>query len=77
MAMKPVVNRLEKEFEGKVDFKAFNIDETDQALKTQYKFRGQPQFVVVSPKGEILSLRNGIQKYESLKADIEKALATQ
>lgn len=78
MAMKPIVNRLEEEYTGRVTFQALNIDEasTDPA-KQQYKFVGQPQFVVVSASGDVLVSRNGMQTYDRLKADIEAALATQ
>jgi len=74
--MKPVVNRLEEEYKGRVDFRPVNIDEAaSQDPKTKYSFIGQPQFVVLGPKGEMLSSRNGMQTYDTLKADIEAALA--
>lgn len=76
MAMKPVVNRLEEEFTGKVEFRSLNIDETvNDAAKAQYKFIGQPQFVIVGADGNVIVSRNGIQRYDTLKADLEKALA--
>ncbi len=78
MAMKPVVNRLEEEYTGRVDFRALNIDEAvNDEAKVQYKFIGQPQFIVVGSDGEVIVSRNGIQRYDTLKADIEKALAGQ
>jgi hypothetical protein len=71
MAMKPTVSRLEEEFKGRVDFQALNIDDAvNDAAKEKYKFVGQPQFVIVSPKGEVLVSRNGMQSYDKLKADI-------
>jgi hypothetical protein len=76
MAMKPTVGRLEEEFAGKVDFKALNIDEAvNDDAKAQYRFVGQPQFVILAPDGNIMVSRNGSQTYDTLKADIEKALA--
>ena len=76
MAMKPTVGRLEEEFKGKVDFLALNIDESsNDEAKAKYKFLGQPQFVVVGPDGTVSTSRNGAQTYETLKTDIEKALA--
>jgi thiol-disulfide isomerase/thioredoxin len=76
MAMKPVVNRLEEEYKGRVEFRALNIDEaSSQDAMKQYKFIGQPQFVVVGTGDSVLSSRNGAQTYESLKQDIEAALA--
>jgi hypothetical protein len=76
MAMKPTVGRLEEEFKGRVDFKALNVDESaNDESKQKYNFVGQPQFVIVGLDGAVLTSRNGSQTYESLKADIEKALA--
>lgn len=78
MAMKPVVNRLEEEYKGRVEFQSLNIDDASTAdAKAKYRFVGQPQFVIVSPKGEIIASRNGMQTYDRLKADIEAALAAQ
>jgi thiol-disulfide isomerase/thioredoxin len=78
MAMKPIVNRLEEEYTGRIVFRALNIDEAqNDEEKVQYKFIGQPQFVVVGADGEVLVSRNGMQRYDTLKADIEKALASQ
>lgn len=75
MAMKPVVNRLEEEFTGKVEFRSLNIDEAvNDGAKAQYKFIGQPQFVIVGADGNVMVSRNGIQRYDTLKADLEKAL---
>jgi hypothetical protein len=75
MAMKPVVGRLEEEFAGRVEFRALNIDEASTIdAQQQYRFIGQPQFVVLDRAGEILVSRNGIIPFETLKADIEKAL---
>lgn len=77
MAMKPTVSRLEKEFEGRVEFEAKNVDEQTKETFEKYKFIGQPQFVIVTGNGDIAVSRNGMQEYESLKADIEKVLAMQ
>ena len=77
MAMKPTVSRLEQEFEGKVEFKSWNVDEQTKETFEKYKFIGQPQFVILTSKGDIMASRNGAQSYEALKADIEKVLAIQ
>lgn len=75
MSMKPVVGRLEEEFAGRVEFRALNIDEASTIdAQQKYRFIGQPQFVVLSRAGEILVSRNGVVPFETLKADIEKAL---
>lgn len=74
--MKPTVRRLEEEFAGKVDFKALDIDDAaNAAAMKQYRFIGQPQFVIAMPDGKVIVSRNGWQEYDALKADIEKAIA--
>lgn len=74
--MKPVVNRLEQEYEGRVEFRPINIDDaSSQTAKDKYRFLGQPQFVLVGGQDTVLSSRNGMQSYEQLKKDIEAALA--
>jgi hypothetical protein len=74
--MKPTVSRLEEEFGSKVEFKAINIDDASSAeLMQKYNFIGQPQFVVIGTDGNVLVSRNGSQRYEKLKADIEAALS--
>jgi thioredoxin-like negative regulator of GroEL len=73
--MKPTVSRLEQEYEGRIEFVAYNIDETSQDVFNKCKFIGRPQFVVLNPDGEIVSSRNGMVSYEALKADLEKVLA--
>lgn len=75
--MKPTVRRLEEEFKGQVAFKALDIDKVENdALKKLYKFRAQPQFVVLNAKGEIVSSKNGTQSFDALKKDIEMALGS-
>jgi hypothetical protein len=74
--MKPTVRRLEQEFDGRVEFKSLNIDKSDTAeAKKKYNFIGQPQFVVLNSRDQVVSSRNGFQEYETLKADLEAALA--
>jgi hypothetical protein len=69
------VRRLEQEYAGRVEFRALNIDDSaNDAAKEQYRFIGQPQFVVLKADGTISSSRNGSPSYDRLKADIEKAL---
>jgi hypothetical protein len=76
--MKPTVRRLEEEYFGRVEFRALNVDDAvNDAAKEQYRFIGQPQFVVLKPDGTISTSRNGTSTYDRLKADIELALASQ
>lgn len=73
--MKPTVSRLELEYKGRVEFQPINIDKPESAAsKEKYRFVGQPQFVVVAANGSVVVSRNGYQNYETLRADLEKAL---
>jgi len=74
--MKPVVNRLSEEYQGRVDFLAVDVTLQDsKPLMDKYRYVGRPQFVVVARDDTVIASRNGIQSYERLKADIEAALA--
>ena len=45
-AMKPIVEELEKEFAGKVEFKQIDV-ESDTAMATKYNIMSIPTFVVL------------------------------
>ena len=51
--MKPVVDRLEQEYEGKVEFRLFDVDKSDegQALMRQFGAQYVPTFVFVNSDG--------------------------
>lgn len=73
--MKPTVRRLEQEFAGKIEVKSLDIDSPANAeAKKKYGFRAQPQFVLVTADGKVVTTRNGMQSYETLKKDIESLL---
>jgi len=69
------VSRLEKEYDGRVDFMAYDVAGINDDIKHQYKFIGFPQIVIIDSRGEIAFSRLGYQNYDSLKSDIEAALA--
>lgn len=72
------MSRLEQEFEGQVEFLSLNISKGENSeARTRYKVIGLPQYVSINARGKIVASRYGIQTYETLKADIEKALADQ
>ena len=75
--MKPTVSRLESEYKDRADFTSVNISAADsKAAKAKYHFIGQPQFVIVAANGAVIASRNGNQAYETLKADLDKAIQT-
>jgi hypothetical protein len=73
--MKPTVSRLQEDYEDLVVFKSYDVAGLDDATRSRYRFIGFPQFVIVNAQGEILHTRLGYQNYESLKADLDDALA--
>jgi hypothetical protein len=65
--MKPIVDGLEAEFEGKVIVERLNIDDptTDEA-KVTYGFRLQPYFVLLDAEGQVANTWTGGQAAETL-----------
>lgn len=71
--MKPLVEGLEKQYAGKVEFRRLNV-ETDQAaisLATQLQLQYVPSFVFVNADGSIASQVVGEQTEEQLKSAID------
>jgi thiol-disulfide isomerase/thioredoxin len=73
--MAPTVSRLEEEYKGRVDFLMYDSAGLDEATRQKYRYLAVPQFVIVRSDGEIAVTRLGYQSYDTLKADIEAALA--
>jgi hypothetical protein len=73
--VKPVVSRLEAEFGEQVEFQQLNIDDprNDEA-KRRYRFRAQPQVVIVNAKGEIVLSRLSELTYTHLRAELKSVL---
>lgn len=72
--IQPTVNRLEGEYDARVDFLAYDVAGINNDIKRQYKYIGFPQIVILDANGEIMFSRLGYQSYDSLKADIEAVL---
>lgn len=71
--MKPLVEGLEKQYAGKVEFRRLNV-ETDQAaisLATQLQLQYVPSFVFVNADGSIASQVVGEQTEEQLKSAVD------
>jgi thioredoxin-like negative regulator of GroEL len=59
--MNPVVNGLQKEYDGQVTFNLVDIDLPDsRSLKQQYGFRAQPYFVLLDGDGNVTKTWYGI-----------------
>lgn len=70
--MKPVVDRLEKQYKGKVEFRLINVDNDKQgaALMDQFNAQYVPTFVFINSDGSKADLKVG----ELKEADLVKAL---
>lgn len=62
--MKPVIEELEKELEGKVEFVKVNVDE-DQQTASKYGVMGIPTFVI-EKDGKEISRKTGVTAKEEL-----------
>jgi hypothetical protein len=69
------VDRLESEFGGRVQFMRYNIDDpASETAKRVFRFRAQPQIVIVDAAGNIVASRLSGLTYAQLKADLEAVL---
>ena len=76
MRTRPVVGRLEAEFGERVEFRSYNIDApSSQEAMRQYRFRAQPQVVIVDARGKVVQSRLSQLTYVQLKQDIEGVLS--
>lgn len=69
------MDRLEAEFDGRVQFMRYNIDDpASDAAKRAYRFRAQPQIVITDAAGDVVVSRLSELTYTRLKADLQQAL---
>lgn len=67
--MKPVMEELEEEYKGKVEFQQINIDD-DPEMAEKYEVMSIPMLVFLNDEGEIIETMVGAQS----KAAIQKVL---
>ena len=70
--MKPVVDRLKQQYEGKVEFRLYDVDTSDEGnqLMGQFNAKYVPTFVFVNKDGSVSTQKVG----ETSEADMKKAL---
>ncbi len=75
MRAMPIVDRLHEEFGEQVKFVRFNVDDprSDDA-KRLYRFRAQPQIVMLDANGTIAVSRVSGLTYLQLKEDLQSLL---
>ena len=72
--MKPVVDRLEKQYEGKVEFRVIDVEKDAEGSKLMEQFNAQyvPTFVFINSDGSTADLKVGELKQEQLSAALDK-----
>ena len=72
MEMRPIVDGLEAEYGGQIDFLILNAEDGKQgeAAFRAYGLRGHPTLVLVRPGGEVAWIRPGIIPADELKQEI-------
>jgi len=70
--MKPVVDRLKQQYQGKVEFKLYDVDSSDEGnqLMSQFNAKYVPTFVFINKDGSVSTQKVG----ETSEADMKKAL---
>jgi thiol-disulfide isomerase/thioredoxin len=75
MKMRPIVDRLEQEYAGRLTFTPINIDTDEgQTLMRKYAVTGTPTLLITNSNGEVLFRRSGGTTYILLKEAIEALL---
>lgn len=67
IAMKPIFEEVEKEFDGKINFKKVNVDE-NPAEAQKFGIMSIPTFVIVGEDGSVVDKRMGAMPKEQLVA---------
>jgi thiol-disulfide isomerase/thioredoxin len=70
--MKPVVDRLKQQYQGKVEFKLYDVDSSAEGnqLMAQFNAKYVPTFVFINKDGSVSTQKVG----ETSEADMKKAL---
>lgn len=72
--MKPIVDRLEKEFKEQVAFLRLDAEHEGKAAFDSFGLRGHPSFVIIDTVGETLWQAVGEQPQDRLETAIGQAL---
>ncbi len=71
--MKPVVDRLEKQYEGKVEFRRIDVEKDKQgdALMDEFNAQYVPTFVFINSDGSKADVKVGELKEPALKQALD------
>ena len=69
--MKPILDQLEKDYKGKVQFQRINIDENKDAVKT-YNIKAIPVQLFYDPSGKLTLRHEGFYSRDEIVAQFKK-----
>jgi len=72
-AMEPLLEQLEEEYGGRVDFFSYNVYEAWEEAES-YGIRATPTFIFLDTGGKEVSRLLGKQSMDTMRSHIEKAL---
>ncbi len=74
--MLPVVDRLEKEYSDRVEFRHIDADSADgNAAFRAYQLIGHPGFVLLATDGTVLWKGQGVQAFEEMEVNLISAFS--
>lgn len=71
--MKPVVDRLEKQYEGKVEFRRIDVEKDAEGSRLMQQFNAQyvPTFVFINADGSKAAIKVGEQSEGQMKQQLD------
>ena len=71
--MKPVVDRLKKKYQGKIEFKLYDVDKSVEGSQLMQQFNAQyvPTFALVNRDGTVSQLKVGEISESALSAALD------
>jgi len=71
--MKPVVDRLEKQYQGKVEFRLYDVEKSADGAKLMQQFKAQyvPTFVFVNSDGTTAAIKVGEQSESQMTKQLD------
>jgi len=71
--MEPVVDRLEKQYEGKVEFRRYDVEKDAEGSKLMQQFKAQyvPTFVFINSDGTTVAMKVGEQSESQMEKQLD------
>jgi thioredoxin-like negative regulator of GroEL len=75
--MAPVVHGLEQQYKERIDFVYLNIaEQQNDSAKRAFGFRATPHFFLVNERGVVRDSMQGVVPADSLRAALERLVAS-